>query len=168
MRDFLKIVYITVVGLIVAVFIYPLLHEAGHAIATVCLGGQITEFSVFPVAYTGCEVIEIDTYGKIIVGLSGMILPMIISAASPRNFYSWYPLFVLRGISFLAFVISSVSIILSFHGTFVANEDVAQLLRLCGDKTTLICTLVVMMLLVSAALLLTGRPIKRFCKYLMN
>ena len=41
LEDAIKIVGILLVGLFVAIFYYPFLHEVGHAIATVMSGAEL-------------------------------------------------------------------------------------------------------------------------------
>lgn len=64
LRDFLKVVYIFVVGLFMAVFVYPVLHEAGHLFATLAVGGDVAEVGIFPVAYTKCDIFSVQNYNE--------------------------------------------------------------------------------------------------------
>ena len=168
LRDFLKILYIIVVGLLVSMFIYPILHESGHLLATLAFGGSVGKVSIFPAAYTECDVLSISALGKAVIGLSGMIFPMLFSWVRFKNFYVWYPVFVLRGIIFLSFAISAVSIGLFYNGTIVENEDVVQVLRICSEHTVMTIASVIVMAVLSAVLILTDHPIKRFFDYLLN
>ena len=168
MRSFLKILYIIVVGLLVSMFIYPILHESGHLLATLAFGGSVGKVSIFPAAYTECDVLSISAFGKAVIGLSGMLFPMLFSWVRFKNFYAWYPFFALRGIGFMSFAISAVSIILFYNGTVVENEDVVQVLRICSEHTVMTIASVIVMAVLSAVLILTDHPIKRFLDYLLN
>ena len=79
MKDYLKLIPITVVGLITALVLYPFFHEIGHTIATLFFGGEVKEIHVFPAAYVVCEISKIKEYGEIMIGLSGMLFPFLIS-----------------------------------------------------------------------------------------
>ena len=60
-----------------AIFVYPVMHEAGHLLATLVFGGSVGRVSVFPVAYTECDVFFVSNFGKAVTGLSGMIFPIV-------------------------------------------------------------------------------------------
>ena len=168
LKDFLKILYIIVVGLLMAMFVYPVLHEFGHLLATLAFGGSVGKISIFPAAYTECNVFSVSTFGKAIIGLSGMLFPMLLSWFRFKNFYAWYPVFALRGIGLLSFAISAVSIVLFYNGVVVENEDVVQILQICSEHTVMTIASVIVMAVLSAVLILTDHPIKRFLDYLLN
>lgn len=168
MRDFLKIIYIFVVGLFVAVFVYPIMHEMGHLIATLAVGGNVAEIRIFPVAYTKCDVFSVNSFGKAIIGLSGMIFPMFFAWIRFKKFYIWYPMFVLRGIVLLSLIISVVSIVLFYSGITVANEDIVQILQICDGHSSIVIGTVFGMTILSVILFLTDRPFRQFLKYLSD
>lgn len=167
LKDILKILYIIVVGLLMSLLIYPMLHELGHLLATLAFGGSVGKISVFPAAYTECNVFSVSSFGKVVIGLSGMLFPILFSGFRFKNFYAWYPVFVLRGIGFLSFVISAASIILFFNGITVENEDVVQVLQISSEHSALTIGMVFVMTILTAALIITDRPIKRFMDYLL-
>lgn len=139
-----------------------------RAFATIAFGGSVGKVSIFPAAYTECDVLSVRPLGKAVIGLSGMIFPMLFSWLRFKNFYVWYPVFVLRGIIFLSFAISAVSIGLFYNGTIVENEDVVQVIRICSEHTVMAIALVIVMAVLSAVLILTDHPIKQFLDYLLN
>ena len=149
-------------------FVYPILHESGHLLATIAFGGSVGKVSIFPAAYTECDVLSISALGKAVIGLSGMHFPMLFSGFRFKSFYAWYPVFILRGIGFLSFSISVISIILFFNGITIEHEDVVQVIQLCNDYTIVTIVVVAVMVALSAILILTDRPIKRFSEYLMK
>lgn len=166
LRDFLKIIYIFVVGLFVAVFVYPIMHEMGHLIATLAVGGNVAEIRIFPVAYTKCDIFSVNSFGQVIIGLSGMIFPMLFAWIRFKKFYVWYPIFVLRGIILLSLVISVISIILFYSGITVANEDVVQILQICDGHSSIVVVAVTGMTVLSVVIFLIDRPFSRFIEYL--
>ena len=151
-----------------SILVYPMLHESGHLLATLAFGGSVGKVSIFPAAYTECDVFSVSTFGKAIIGLSGMLFPMLFSGFRFRNFYAWYPVFALRGIGLLSFAISAVSIVLFYNGVVVENEDIVQVLQICNEHTVIAIGTVVVMTVLSAALILSDRPVKRFLEYLLN
>lgn len=77
-------------------------------------------------------------------------------------------MFALRGIGFLSFAISAVSIVLFFNGTTVENEDVVQVIQICGEHTAMAVTVVTVMTVFSVVLILTDHPFKRFTEFLLQ
>lgn len=131
MKDFLKVILMSLIGFFVAVVLYPFLHESGHAIATVILGGECVKFILFPLPYMECNAAGIDNAALVVIGISGMILPFLFSAVMwSKNFYVWYTGLILRGISILSLIISACVILLRWCGIVVANDDITQVLSL--------------------------------------
>lgn len=149
-------------------FIYPILHESGHLLATIAFGGSVGKVSIFPAAYTECDVLSISALGKAVIGLSGMLFPMLFSWVRFKNFYAWYPIFALRGIGLLSFVISAVSIALFYNGIVVENEDVVQVLQISSEHSALTIGMIFVMMILTISLIITDRPIKRFVDYLLQ
>ncbi len=166
MKDFLKVLYVATVGLLVAVFAYPAIHEIGHFLAALTCGCTVAEIHVFPIAFIKCDIGSLGSYDKIFVGLSGMASPFLLSVPRVKNFRLWFPLFVMRGICFLSFLISGFSIILSWRGKIVQNEDIIQLLGICADGKPIIYAFVIVMTVLSFVIIAVDKPIKRFLAYL--
>lgn len=49
---FIRTFFIFAIGLFTAVILYPFLHESGHSLFAVALGGKVTEFNLcrFPIS----------------------------------------------------------------------------------------------------------------------
>lgn len=86
----LEVTIMTLIGLAVAIVVYPFLHESGHTLTTILLGGTIREFTMFPFASVLSDISQMPNTGLVIVGLSGVLFPLIISVAiHPKQFYFW-------------------------------------------------------------------------------
>lgn len=76
---------IIMIGLTVAVFIYPFLHESGHSIAAFAVGAEIREFRILPVPYVMCNVAMLSNWQQIMIGVSGALFPFFVSLVLPRR-----------------------------------------------------------------------------------
>lgn len=158
MRCFL----ILAIGFASALFIYPFIHELGHVLASVCVGADVLEFTLFPLPSVLCDVGTIDDTSKVVIGFGGMVLPLIIAEIVPQKwFWTWYIRMLLKGISLLSFVISVVSVTANCN----PQDDMMNVLKYwTADKS-------ILLLLLSGAAgiiilsIIRERPIKRLCLY---
>ena len=165
-KDCVKVVCITAVGGITAILIYPLLHEVGHAAAAAFFGGAVKEIHVFPEAYVVCDMSDAGIFGKIAVGLGGMLLPFFLSAvAGPKKFWGWYVCFITRGVCMLSFGISSVAVMMFHFGREMENEDIVQVLR-SEPALVWFCFVGALVLLACDMILVVrSHPIRQFSDY---
>lgn len=102
MKDIVKCVGLLLVGLFTAIFAYPFLHEAGHAVAVVLFGAKVIAFHVLPLPYVVCDTAGLNTVSMVLIGLNGMFCPTILSVLfRPKSFWLWYGSFVMKGICIL-------------------------------------------------------------------
>ena len=74
---YIKLVWMYVIAMFTAIFIYPLLHELGHYLAALLVGADVVEMSIFPMPYVSMFVDPYDSLGQAVIGMCGMIFPMI-------------------------------------------------------------------------------------------
>lgn len=166
MKNFFKAIGLLLVGVFTAVIVYPLLHEAGHSLAAILMGGRILRFHLFPLPYVLCEMGLISDWGIGVVGLSGMLLPFILSIVFRFNhFWVWYSGFVVKGICMLSFVISLVAIACYMAGTPIENEDITQVLNLWPEGTWFCLAVFLSQTCLSAFMLIKEHPLERCLKY---
>ena len=148
MKDILKYAGLFLVGLFVAIIIYPFLHEAGHSMMAILVGAKLIEFNLLPLPYVTCEVSNLNTTSVILIGLAGMFIPAIISIiARPKPFWFWYSNLVLKFICLLSFAISFVAIVLYLFGVTIKNEDIVQVINIWNNGVfVLIITMVLSMI----------------------
>lgn len=60
MRYFIKAIGLLVVGLLVAIIGYPILHELGHAVIALIVGARVVEINIIPLPNVLCDVENID------------------------------------------------------------------------------------------------------------
>lgn len=52
------------IGLTAATVIYQFLHESGHSVAALIVGGKIVEYHLFPIPYVLCDVGKVTLAGQ--------------------------------------------------------------------------------------------------------
>jgi len=132
MKSYIKVFVFLFLGLCLAIFIYPFLHELGHVIASLLLGLQCREFHLLPMPYVLCDMSQAREIDYYIVGSSGIIFP-IISSQLLRPFYNKnifidFTVFIIEGISALACAISLISIFLLQFGYELKEDDITSVL----------------------------------------
>ena len=159
--NLIKISAMSFGGLAVSIFLYPFLHEAGHALVAHIIGAEVVQIEILPIPFVMCNVAALTNEQEIIIGVSGMLFPLVAAVLIPhRWFWCWYIRFLLFGISLLAYVISAITLILPDGAELNPNDDMLRVLSLwSGSKATLIGGLVACVILV-VALTLFDRPTK--------
>lgn len=166
MTDFVKDVGLLVVGLLTAVFIYPFIHELGHAAVALMVGADIEQFALSYPQHIICDISHIDSVSRAAIGIGGNVFPYFISSLwQPKNFWAWYVLLLIKVISLLSLALSIISIILYQNGSFDSNEDINQVLAYFtnGDKLCLI--VFSLMFIFGIKRIASSRPLKRCLLY---
>lgn len=154
------------VGLSVAVVVYPFLHETGHSIVSLAVGAEIVDFSLLPLPYVTCEVSMVSKFGLILIGLSGIYLPMIFSLIiRPKSFWLWYGVLLIKGICLLSFIISLISIILNKIGIKVLNEDIVQIMDIWIKGDLILSVLMFLSITIVIRSIMKEKPINRIMLY---
>lgn len=87
MKLTIKVTALFLVGLFIAVIVYPVMHELSHSVTAMLVGAEVVEINLFPLPNVLCDVAGIDEIGIVFIGLSGMIIPFFISAVfKPKSF----------------------------------------------------------------------------------
>ncbi len=163
--DFWNIAAMVLVGLLVAVLVYPFLHEGGHSLAAFIVGADVVEFEILPVPYIMCNVSEQTNVQQIIIGISGTLVPTFIAVLIPNKwFWSWYFRFLLLGISLLSFLISVATLIIPYGEIINPQDDILRVLSMwTGPKSILIIGLIVCSGLI-LAVAAKDKPMKMICR----
>ncbi|HCG34937.1 MAG: hypothetical protein PHV32_00180 [Eubacteriales bacterium] len=155
----------TALGLIVAIFIYPFLHEGGHVLATLISGGEVKEFMVFPLPNILSDVSGVSNAGLVFIGLSGVMLPFFLSVVCrPKYFFLWYSSFVFKGIVLLSILISSAIIIMNQFGFVQSNDDMIKVLNYWQNGTAFLLPILFVFGSLMVALMVKDHPIRRILK----
>ncbi len=155
MKLALRFFYLLVVGVWTVLIIYPFLHECGHSLAVLLLGGSIKNFNILPVPYILCQMKEYNKIDFLIVGFSGMLLPYIFSFfVQTRKFYLCYFKIVIRFICLLSFVLGIVSVCLYQKGSTLQNDDITTILQNSPEYLVLCLVLLILLLIITTVLFL--------------
>lgn len=166
MKDALKCFGLFAVGLLTAIFLYPFLHELGHTISAITLGNNICDFRLFPTPSVMCEMDITNKPAIIVVGLSGMLLPYLVSLVPPRkNFWIWYLWLNISGISLLSFSVSIAGIFMYVSGSPMVNEDITQIMNISDEYYVFYLAILVVFSVFRSVQIIRTKPIKRCMKY---
>ena len=162
MRDALKCMGLLAVGLLTAIFLYPLLHELGHILTAVVFGYKVSNFQLFPLPSIMCEMDMSNKFTIIVVGLGGMLLPYFISLIPPRkHFWLWYFWLVISGICLLSFAIAIAGIVLYKMGMSINNEDITQIIVHSEENHILYLITLTALFILRIIQIISTKPIKR-------
>lgn len=157
-----KTLIMAVSSLTVAVLIYPMTHEMGHALATLMVGGKIVEFHLLPLPYVLSDISGVSKAGVVLIGLSGIILPLFISAVMRvRRFIAWYNVLIYKGIVLLSFITSETALVLYNAGIKDSNDDAVKVIEYWRGGETLLLMLFAIIIGIVVLSLITERPIER-------
>lgn len=130
-KDLLKSLYLFAVGMAVALFLYPLLHEGGHCLAAAALGAEVTELHLFPWPYVVCEVSEVSRKGLVAIALAGPVLPVAVAElCHPKKFLLRFIKFILRAMNVITLLVSLAELVLYRVGIPSGEEDLIRAVML--------------------------------------
>lgn len=165
MKNTFKLVGVLLIGLFVAIFFYPFLHELGHSLATVICGAEVEKITLFPLPSVLCKMGELKTSAMIMVGFGGMVLPYLLTAfPAPKNFWIWYIWFLIKGITLLSFVISVIAIDMYFTGNPMTKEDMTQILKYAPEYSVVYTVFLIVMGTSIIWQIVRSKPVKRCIK----
>ena len=171
MKEFRKVITMLLIGLAVAIVIYPFFHESGHSIATLIVGGDIVEYHLWPLPNITCNVGNVSVGGKVLIGVSGMLFPIAITTFlfhPQKKFWLWYANLIFRGICLLSIAITGAAVFLFSIDKPVANEDITTVLNIAPD---LISAVSFASLLIFSGLIIMiakDKPVKKIGDYLLK
>lgn len=162
MKDFIKVFGVLSMGLCVAIFCYPLLHELGHTAAILLSGAKIYEFRLLPVAYVACDS-KLNEISLAIIGVSGMLLPFVLSLfIGKKGFWLWLFSFYLKGISLLSFGISYIAVLGYESGIARKSEDIVKTIELSGTDSSFWLALMLSLFCLCAVIIAKSHPCEKF------
>lgn len=163
--DFLNLSGMILMGLVVAIIVYPFLHEGGHSLAALLVCADVVKFQILPLPYVMCNVASLTSIQQIVIGVSGMIIPFLIALLIPRKwFWSWYIRFLLFGISLFAFVISAATLILPNGADLNPQDDMLRVLSLWSGAETIMTISLIAISVLIVALIWWDKPVKMICR----
>lgn len=162
----LRVIGVFLLGLFTSLLLYPTLHEGGHSLAAVLVGGKVNEFVLFPLPYISCDITRVDTTGMMLIGVGGMFFPLLFTwVIYIRNFWFWLLGLYLNMICFLSFAISLYGCILFSIRKPLLNEDITQVLELYPSGIWLWITIFIGLLVGMVVQVVKTKPIRRCYEY---
>jgi len=153
---------ILVIALIVAIFLYPFLHEAGHVIAAFVTGMEVLEMHVLPLPFVVCRMEGIQRWCVISVGFAGMLFPYLLTLCkAPKHFWSWYVWILLKSINLMAFLISLAAIMMCLIGIPLEHEDITKVMEIVPEYYGFYCMFFVISALFEVIQMVRSEPLKR-------
>ena len=158
MKLYFKLAYMCFLGIATAVIWYPFLHESGHYIAMVLLGGTDVNMQFFPSTFVSGGMVNPAKWHYAIIGLSGLFLPMTAFALRPKSFTVWFINEIVKCIVVFSWFLSVIAVVCMICGNEWRNDDIVTVVRTGGGSEAtwlVICTTIAV---VSAILLIKDRP----------
>lgn len=148
------------IGLLTATAVYPLLHEGGHCLAALLVGGRVHAWQLLPLPCVTCEMAGVDHFGLTLVGLGGMLLPLLFTwlIYLKRPCLRLLGLY-LNGICFLSFAISLYACVQFRVGTAPVNEDITKVLMLYPEKANVLMAALAILMAAVMVQVVLARPI---------
>lgn len=165
-KDVFRLFGVSFTGLLVAMLIYPFLHELGHTIASLIVGAEVVDFNLFPIPFIVCNSNGINEKFHCVIGIAGMIFPLLISLVlRKKNFWWWLVSLALQLISLLAFAISYLANLFFDSGHIWTNEDIIQTRMFWEPFNGFWLFISLTLLVFSAVLIYNQRPIERVKRF---
>lgn len=166
LKDTIKAIGLFVVGLFVAVIAYPVMHELAHSFVAILVGARVVEINILPMPSVLCDVRSVDSTGMVAIGMSGMLLPYFLSAViKPKSFWMWYSNYIVKGISAIAFIISTISTLCFLTGNPLPNDDTTQTLMTWSDGKWICLVISFSLAILAIVRLLQEKPLANCIKY---
>ena len=145
-----KLVQLLIIGLTVAILLHPVLHEFGHIFATVLVGGNLKQTTLFPIQSVLINSTSLSAEKIIAIGLCGTALPAVLSLLIwPHRFSLWYGVLIHRLICLYSSTLDIFYTVLFIYGVQIKNSDVATMLSYNSNASFFIivfhCILVIIL-----------------------
>ncbi len=165
MKLFFKLAYMCLLGIMVTVIWYPVLHEMGHLFASVILGGTDINVQLFPVPFVSAMMTNPTKYHYTIVGLAGLVLPMTAFVCRPKRFTVWFINEIVKCNVVISWLLSTVAIVCMICGKEWCNEDIVTVVKMgigCEMMWLAACAFFVVL---CSVLLIRNRPLEKLERF---
>ena len=166
MINIINLIIMIVLGLFVAIIIYPALHEFGHMFIAIIVGADLVEFNLFPIPNVLFDVGKISIASNVMIGAGGVILPFILSVTiNSKRFWLWYIGLIINIICCVSFIISVLGCALFSFSKPIENEDISQMLNFCPNTVILWMILFIILIAYTVIRICKSHPLKRCIEY---
>ena len=172
-----KIIFKTIKAIviieIVCLCVYTILHETGHAIMTLLMGGEIKQISLFPQAFVkGSLPIPEKPMARIFIGLAGIVFPFIIAIIinfiKTKRFKTWLFNLSLKFISLVNFISSIVILFMYQIGHVIEKDDIVQVAKHNPEGIVFYYTLLAVLSIITMIDIAKMKPVSRVLDYYEN
>lgn len=171
MKDILKFITMLIISLIIAIFMYPFVHELGHSFACILLGINVIDFEVLPIPYILCDMTFANKIDTIIIGNAGNLMPAFIVYITYlfkiKNFNIKFARFYFNCCCIISYIVTIISIIITKSGNFdlVYQDDVAQLVNIYDNIWIQHLLIYIVLIIISLIMIIKNKPIKTLLKH---
>ena len=162
---YLKLIWMYIIAMFTAIFIYPLLHELGHYLAALLVGAEIVEMSVYPIPYVSMLVDSYDSLGQAVIGMCGMIFPMTCMIFRPKRFVGSIVVNTIMFVNALAWLLSCVALGANQLGICWENEDVISVVYNMKNEEIGVFLFCLVALIISLFVILNRKNINRILSF---
>ena len=161
MRLILRLAVLTVTALAVMFVIYPLMHEAGHLLAAVLTGAEVSDIGLFPVPFVRLKG-QPSQVQALLTAFGASLFPMLCIAAPRREYYYVYcaRLTVLT-MWFFAGAESLIRVIMFLAGSDSPFDDAVAVLHYYPGAAAAVTALLLLQLAGAGAAIALSGPVRR-------
>lgn len=147
MMLFSKILAVVILWWTELIFIYPVLHEAGHALAALILQENVIDFDIFPIAFVTISDMGNSSVKTAVMLTGGIVFPMFAVVILRAGKIAPWTIIALLGIT-AAYSLLHILYCLGLTTILERDDDIAVLLSICPDckPAVLIISLIIFML----------------------
>ncbi len=153
----------------VVFFLYPFLHELGHLLCGLLVGGTLKGVSWYPAPGVWFDLSGTDDVGYIATALAGIYLPYLYALSlHPKHFFPWFLSYTFKGMVLLSLLLSMGVVLLYSQGQIVAGDDLVKVLTRFEEGTWLIFVGLFLSVVVLLSEMRTEQPIRQLQSFLLE
>lgn len=124
LKDIKRIIKMIILGLFTVIFVYPFIHELGHALFCTLFGGSVVSFSVLPLPYIVCDMTDVGGFGIVLSALGGLMLTCaVVFTIKPKKFLMLFISFTYTIVTMFEVLLAVISAVLFLCGGAVLDQD---------------------------------------------
>lgn len=143
-------------------WLYPFLHEIGHAVTGGVLGGKVVSITIYPSFCTQCDIRPDQLACYILTAISGILFPLEFSCALPlRNSWSFLTVLSLRVMALSSAVGEMIGVTRCILGSVRENSDLSVLIYDTHLEPYAVLVLAGVLFILAVLMLAAMEPIER-------
>lgn len=162
---YIKLIWMNILAITTVLIIYPILHELGHCLMAYLVGAEILEMSVFPASYVAVELPCGNVPGQVLIGMAGILFPMIIGLVKPRRLTGCIIVYTLWLTNTFACFFGCAAIVAKVFGWLWGKQDVLAVTACVGGGDAAVFAICVALLAVYVYAFVKERPLRKIMLY---